>query len=581
MTGQLQNELGFSERVVSALNLGESHFREFKSAWDRLPGKEKPREARLLCKDIAETLVAFANADGGELIVGVEDDGKITGIPHSEAVVSMMFGAPQTHVMPETPLPIPKIRKVKYGESLVLYFSVAKGSQFVHLTSDGRCLQRFDTESRPVASESIRYSREEQRSREYDREYVDGASVLALDSEMLRIVGNKLMPGTSHEKLLQYLDLAEYGPSGLQLRRAALLLFAREIEHWHPRSQVRVMRVRGVQLGAGQDYNIDEDEVVRGNVLQLLESAWELTRRYLVQTRFSADSLFHESVMYPEEASREALINAIAHRDYSAEGIGVEVRVYDDRMEVTSPGGLLTGITVEQLQKQVGVHQSRNAYIARVLREIGYMREMGEGMPRIFRAMKANDLVEPELNSEGPTFSIVLSQRSIFSRPDQEWLRAFGGILLSRDEQRVLLLGRDGHLITPNEIIRSLEIVDTEDYRKVVDTLQKKGLIFNALPRGQVRKIGAGVRRDVGRYVIRPPVEVERYVNELIRAAIVFGSRPYVGGPEEAAMRAQLSKDSPYYRSPRASLTCLGYLDEQNRPTEALTQLFPGRATQT
>ncbi|MDR5671261.1 ATP-binding protein, partial [Burkholderia cenocepacia] len=70
-----------AERAKTAIDLGESHFREFKSALDGRPGEKKKRPIKEIATDIAQTLVAFANADGGELLVGVEDNGEITGIP--------------------------------------------------------------------------------------------------------------------------------------------------------------------------------------------------------------------------------------------------------------------------------------------------------------------------------------------------------------------------------------------------------------------------------------------------------------------------------------------------------------------
>lgn len=73
-------------------------------------------------------------------------------------------------------------------------------------------------------------------------------------------------------------------------------------------------------------------------------------------------------------ACKEALINAIAHRDYSIEGRGIEVYVYDDRLEIKSPGMLLSTIKIDDLEKCIGIHQSRNSYIAKVLKEVGYMR---------------------------------------------------------------------------------------------------------------------------------------------------------------------------------------------------------------
>ena len=118
----MSEQLLLDERVLKGIELGESHFREFKSALQRDPdGNTKPRELKEVCRDIAEALVAFSNADGGELFVGVEDDGAITGIPHSEQKVELMVAAPKTHVHQETPLPPPMIKRIVWGEKTVLY----------------------------------------------------------------------------------------------------------------------------------------------------------------------------------------------------------------------------------------------------------------------------------------------------------------------------------------------------------------------------------------------------------------------------------------------------------------------------
>jgi ATP-dependent DNA helicase RecG len=94
------------------------------------------------------------------------------------------------------------------------------------LTSDGRCLQRFDRENRPVPAERIEGDRQESVSREYDRSFISNASIKDLDIELLDSIVKQLALGYSPEKFLQYLDLAEFTSDGLKLRRAALLLFA-------------------------------------------------------------------------------------------------------------------------------------------------------------------------------------------------------------------------------------------------------------------------------------------------------------------------------------------------------------------
>lgn len=267
------------ERISQTIILGESQFREFKSAWEGPPGGKKPRDPRLVAKDIAETLVAFANAEGGELLVGVEDDGNITGFSFNEETVAKLLDVPRTGIHVETPLESPLARRVSIQSQDILYFSVEKGTRFVAQTSDGKCLQRKDLESRPVSLGRLQFERQEQLSREYDRQFVDGANVADLDFTLIKRVSERV-GGMSVEKCLQYLGLAAFGTGGLRLQKAALLLFGTDVSRWHPRCQVRVIRVRGTELKTGRDYNAISDETATGNILQLgKNSGHTLSRR--------------------------------------------------------------------------------------------------------------------------------------------------------------------------------------------------------------------------------------------------------------------------------------------------------------
>lgn len=574
------NILRLSDRLSTGLELGESHFREFKSAVDNSPPAPKPRDAKAICRDIGETLVAFANADGGELFVGVEDDLRVTGVPHADHLTEMMLDAPKNYVHGRTPLPSPNVARLTHDDKRVLYFQVAKSTSYVHLTSEGKCLQRFDRENRPVPAEDIQYSRQEQKSREYDRGFVDGAGLHDLNLDLVDAISKHIAGGQSPEKFLQYMDLAEYASEGLlRLRRAALLLFAREIVEWHPKCEVRIVRVSGTTLGVGHGYNVDprDDITLRGNVLHIVENVWDRLRPYLARTKLVA-GIFKESLIYPEDACKEALFNAVAHRDYSLEGRGMEIFVYDDRMEIKSPGGLLSSISIADLRAGKRTHQSRNVYVARVLRELGYMREMGEGMLRIFTTMRDLDLVPPELEADGTRFDVVLHHRSVFSPQDQDWLEAYSLYNLSRDEQRVALLGRDGHLLSTTEIVKALAIVDTDQFRQLVERLRRKGILYNALPRGlsRVALRVVGSKREVGRFSVRQPHETEQYREELMRLLRNLGPRSYLSGEELKHIAAQLSPSSPYREALADSLKLLGLADERLRPLPVLAGLWQG-----
>lgn len=503
------NPIGMIDRAKTAIELGESHFREFKSALEGPPNEKKPRPPKEIATNIAQTLVAFANADGGELLVGVEDNGAVTGLNgFSERDLQLLEEAPTARVHAATPLPSVKKSRLSIDGKVVLYFSVPKSVEFVHITSDGRCLQRRDLESAPVPTEAIQLDRRERRSREYDRQFVDGVSADDLDLDLVRIVADQVLKGMSPEKCLQYLDLAEYGMSQLRLRRAALLLFAKHPAKWHPRLQVRILRVDGEKVLTGEDYNVVSDQTITGNILTLVDSAWEALRPHLVQTKFDKGGRFEQRSIYPELACREALLNSIAHRDYSDEGRATEVFVFTDHLEIRNPGSLLSSIRIEDIVGQKGVHQSRNTHVARVLRELGYMRELGEGMRRIYDLMHKNELAPPEIESRFEGFSITLTHRPMYSQKDLLWLSQFDGLALDREQKSVVLLGQDQRVFSAQDIWDAVGIVDTEHYRKLVDGLMRMGILANRIERDLAKRL-AGKRklpfREFPRYGIDLP----------------------------------------------------------------------------
>jgi len=488
--------LKLKERVEIATQMGESHFREFKSGFQGPATSKVPREIKDVCQDISKTLVAFANADGGELFVGVEDDGSVTGLQYDDELIKVLLNAPKNYVLKTTPLPTAKASIINYDGKKVLYFSIPKGLEYVYVTSDGKCLKRKDLESIPISPDSIQIERDEIVSREYDRAFIDNANVTDLDNKLLVGVAHEFSRTISAEKYLQHLDLAEFDGDKLKLRRAALLLFAQNPSKWHPRLQVRILKVKGVKLETGKNYNVVNDEVISGNILVLIESAWERLRPYLTETKMSSDAIFKTQIIYPDLACKEALINAIAHRDYSIEGRGIEVYVYDDRLEIKSPGMLLSSIKISDLEKRIGVHQSRNTYVARVLKDIGYMRELGEGFRRIYELMETHELKHPDLFSENKAFTISFNQKLIYTDEEKVWLENFQSIELSREERAIIRLGAKGNLLSPMQIWDTVGIVDTDVYRSYVESLRDKGILVSEVSKNQAMTIAKKQHKD-------------------------------------------------------------------------------------
>lgn len=473
------------------------------------PGNKNIRPKKDISDDICRTLVGFANADGGELLVGVEDDGVVTGLGSMPStIIEYLEKCWKDGVHKETPLNNVKVSQIEIDGNKILYFLVPKSADVIHLTADGRCLQRKDLATVPAPFEEISFSRQEQHSRAYDRQYVNGATMDDLDIPAVKILAEHVSSGMTAEKCLQYLGMAEFSPAGLQLTRAALLLFSKEVWKWHPRSHVRILKVDGNEVKTGSSYNVINDTPIQGNILYLIVETWNSLRPSLTQTKLSQSGRFEASVIYPEAACREALINAIAHRDYSQEGRGIEIFIFDDRIEFKSPGGLLSSLSVNDLMQLQGAHQSRNALIARALREIGYMREVGEGIRRMFELMQDSELEAPQIKADNIVFTVILRNTLMYSREHILWLENFSDFKLSKDEKSVIVLGYGDRHLSANDIISAVGIIDIEEFRKIVDSLKKKSILQQTMSRdaayalAKKKKIS---RRDVQRWRVGVP----------------------------------------------------------------------------
>lgn len=497
-----------ADRVRNTLILGESHFREFKSALEGKPDNKKPRLTKSICSDIGEALVSFANADGGAILIGVEDDGSITGIPHSEEDIQIMLQAIQTHVYQGQQLPLNNANKLLLNNKTILYFSVNKGTTMIYQLPDGRCVRRKDKSTMPAFVDQIQFERQEIRSREYDSQFVDGANVTDLDVKLLQGIADQYIKGLSVERYLQQIGLAEYAQNGLRLKRAALLLFAVDIDRWHPRSQVRFLKVKGNTLEAGEKYNVVSDDTVKGNIFELVIKSWEHLRSYLAyKTEFGSNSQFEQKYIYPEDAVRETILNAIAHRDYSITN-PIEIYIFNDRMEIKSPGALISTLTITNLYELEGSHESRNALIARVLRENNLMRELGEGMKRIFSLMRAQELQRPELYSNGLWFRVTLSNKTVFSPKQIAWLQQFEKHSLTKNQKQILLLGLGDREISSNDIFKALNTDNLELFTKEVSGLRNLNLLTELMTSQQASNLARKQKRnrkDIPRYKVKLP----------------------------------------------------------------------------
>lgn len=467
------------EQLVRALiHGGETYSVEFKSSWMYGPDGKSPRDIKHVAKDIGEALVAFANTDGGDLLVGVEDSGEITGVPWTGDKLRYLEQAPNQQV-PGIDLGA-SVQRLSIDGQTVLLFRVSDYPSEAVVTADGRCLWRRGA---PARSEPIP-PREVQRRRThrlgdtaYESQPVHEATLDDIEIPRGLLVNRPSLRDMKLPGLLRYWNLAEGRNGNTVLRRAALLLFARDPLRWHPNNRVRIIRVLGMTVGHGSRLNTRQTEV-SGPIITALDKV----RRMLfpeLEVESRQANLFTTVQSLPRDAVDECIVNALAHRNYAVEGSATEVMLYPNRVEFRSPGKLPEPLTVKDLKSRQGAHRSRNPLIMRVLRDLGWTRDQGEGMRRIFSSMAQVELNEPELEEVADTFVVRLSTVSRFDPQTQAWLAAYGPFgLLPSERKYVVALQDEGGMRSVDKLARKLgEPFDRT--RDALASLEEKCLVWH------------------------------------------------------------------------------------------------------
>jgi ATP-dependent DNA helicase RecG len=463
----------------------EGQFFERKGCFDRSKGRPKCRPVRDVARDVAETLVAMANADGGVLAVGIEDDGTVSGVPYPEDRLKVLRGAPKTHVRPPVTT---RIQQGRLSGKLVLLFEV-DWSMEVHQLTDGRYLLRVDDKNVPFPARDIEAMKEGKRRRVTEKRFVGEASLAALDLDLVSKLGERQGIRASPEEMLERYRLAEGRNGKTILTMAALLLFGKEPGRWHPRCGIDFVKFEGTERRVGSALNIVKRERIEAPLALLIEKAYGIIQPHLRERQRLVDLFFEERWEYPTFAWQEAIVNAVAHRDYRYEGLGIEVWMFDDRLEIRSPGELVEPVTVERLLKRERIHASRNPRIVRVLADLGYMREQGEGIPRIFDVMEQEGLRPPEIRLEADAIFTVTLRNTVVYRPETlQWLAQFGTLGLSPNQKRILAYAREhGNSFTSRDY-QKLAGMDIYGASQDIKELIRRGVV--RLPRKGGRVYG-------------------------------------------------------------------------------------------
>lgn len=425
----------------------------------------------------------MANADGGTLALGIEDDGTPTGVDYPPDRLEVIVQAPKTHITPPVKA---SCQWATVKEVPMLVFEV-DWSPEVHQLKDGRYVLRVADSNMPFSATDIASMKEGKRRRVTELQFIHEASLSDIDRELIDRLREKSRLDLSDEELLTRYRLIEPRNGRYLLSLACLLLFGKDPIRWQPSCYVDFVRWEGNERKFGAELNVIKRVRIEAPLPRLIEDSFETISAQIRERQALSGLSFESRFEYPPFAWQEALINAIAHRDYSLTGTPIEVWLFDNRMEIRSPGTLMEPVTLERLRNRERIHASRNPRIVRVLTEMGYMRELGEGVPRMFAVMEREGLQPPDLSIEANAiFTVVLYNTPVFPTETLRWLQQFEPLGISPTQKRLLAYAHaQGGRFTNRDFQKLLGVGVYEASQQIRD-LVRKGIVRPSQKRGRV-----------------------------------------------------------------------------------------------
>ncbi len=380
----------YSPCLSRLIKRGESQSLEFKL---------KPDE------DLGKTICSFANTNGGIILIGISDDKEIMGCSgKQEQRIANTAHSCKSSVYPE-------IRESNLNGKNIFMINVKKSSQ-IH-SFKNIAYKRVGSHNKPLSPEEvIEFAKSSGRIR-WDEQICRGASLQDIDEEKVRWFLKRAV----YERRL---DIGQKIPMNEILKRfglinkvkptnAAILMFSKEPQRFFLQAETRCARFKGTEPVKP----FVDMKVIQGTLYEQIDG----TEKFILNNIKKAAWIElgkierQEEWEYPLNALREAVTNAICHRDYNSNA-NVQIRIFDDRMEIWNPGKLPEGLTIEKLKKK---HESKpqNPLIAKLFFMIKYIEQWGTGTNKMIQETIKHGLPEPEFEDTGNSFIVTLRKSKL------------------------------------------------------------------------------------------------------------------------------------------------------------------------
>ena len=375
------------------------------------------KSSRIKPSDLAHIISAFANAEGGTVVIGIDDKTKaIEGLNAlSSDQVNDLVSAPK-----DTCIPMPQYHEEfltvtnKSGKTdkLLLLHIEASHEQVIR-TINGSTYLRVADRTKELKGDDLRNLEYSKNVRRFEDECNPDATIDDLDTDLLDSYMNILnAKNMTYEQLLNARGFMRKQNGKAKLTNAAVLLFAKNIIQFYPNCRIRFIRYDGTKARTGEDLNITRDYNIERPILGIIQEAKDFISSQLREfvALNPSTGKFQSVPEYPEFAWLEGIVNAVTHREYALAGRYILVSMYDDRLEIESPGKLPSIVTLDNIKE---TRYSRNPRIARILTDFGWVRELNEGVKRIYSDMEKYFLDDPVYSEPGQSVRLVLKNNIV------------------------------------------------------------------------------------------------------------------------------------------------------------------------
>lgn len=384
-------------QINDILKVGENQEVEFKESFRS-------------SQETSKTLCAFANTQGGLLIFGVNSKGQPVGLSGDLDKLQQDIAAANQTLSPS---PIISIELHKLLGKNLIVVSIQRSPDMISHTHSGVTYVRIGSTQKKLEGQNLVEFLRNRQILCFDESYEHPIKLSEIDEnkvkKYLRVRGQEgyLEDHTIEEFLLSNSLASKNG--GLKIKNAAILLFTENPTRYISQAEINLVKFSGVE-----PVDIVAHQLVQEDPSTSIELALAFAKKYLPrQLKITFEGRRAEIYEYPMDVVREAIVNAVAHRDYFSKD-AIQIYIFDDRIEITNPGSLPKGLTKE-LFGTISIR--RNPIVYRFLRDLGYVEGLGTGVPRMRNGMRKAGLDDPKFVFNETIFRVVLYHKKTTKKP--------------------------------------------------------------------------------------------------------------------------------------------------------------------